>query len=40
MRRTMNLVVRVFAGVGHLTTPAHLDEVVSLVAEVVDPPAH
>jgi len=33
-RRTMNLDVRVFAGVGHLTTPADLDEVVSLVAEV------
>jgi hypothetical protein len=39
-RRTMNLDVRVFSGVGHLTTPAHLDEVVSLVAEVVDPPAN
>ena len=40
VRRTMNLDVRVFSGVGHLTTPAHLDEVVSLVAEVVDPPAN
>jgi pimeloyl-ACP methyl ester carboxylesterase len=39
VRRTMNLDVRVFPGVGHLTTPANLDEVVSLVAEVVDPPA-
>lgn len=39
VRRTMNLTVRVFSGVGHLTTPAHLDEVVSLVAEVADPPA-
>jgi pimeloyl-ACP methyl ester carboxylesterase len=37
VRRSMNLDVRVFPGVGHLTTPAHLDEVVSLVAEVVDP---
>ena len=37
-RRTMNLDVRVFQGVGHLTTPAHLDEIVALVAEVVDPP--
>jgi hypothetical protein len=36
----MNLDVRVFSGVGHLTTPARLDEVVSLVAEVVDPPAN
>ena len=40
VRRTMNLDVRVFSGVGHLTTPAHLDEVVSLVAEVVDPPGN
>ena len=39
VRRTMNLDVRVLSGVGHLTTPAHLDEVVSLVAEVIDPPA-
>jgi pimeloyl-ACP methyl ester carboxylesterase len=36
VRRTMNLDVRVFPGLGHLTTPAHLDEVVSLVAEVAD----
>jgi hypothetical protein len=35
----MNLDVRVFPGVGHLTTPENFDEVVSLVAEVVDPPA-
>lgn len=35
VRRTMNIDLRVFPGVGHLTTPAHLDEVVSLVAEVV-----
>ena len=34
----MNLDVRVFSGVGHLITPAQLDKVVSLVAEVVDPP--
>ncbi len=40
VRRTMDLDVRVFSGVGHLTTPADLHEVVSLVAEVVDPPAH
>lgn len=37
VRRTMNLDVRVFSGVGHLITPAHLDKVVSLVAEVVEP---
>ena len=39
VRRTMNLDFRVFSGVGHLTTPARLDEVVSLVADVVEPPA-
>lgn len=39
VRRTMDLDVRVFSGVGHLTTPDHLDKVVSLVAEVVDRPA-
>ncbi|MFC6081856.1 alpha/beta fold hydrolase [Sphaerisporangium aureirubrum] len=39
VRRTMNLDTRVFSGAGHLTTPAHLGEVVSLVAEVVDPRA-
>jgi pimeloyl-ACP methyl ester carboxylesterase len=38
VRRTMHLDVRVIAGAGHLTTPAHLDEIVALVAEVVDPP--
>lgn len=38
VRRTMNLDVRVFPGVGHLTIPADLDKVVSLVAEIVDPP--
>lgn len=37
VRRTMNLDVRVFPGVGHLTTPGDLDKVVSLVAEVADP---
>jgi pimeloyl-ACP methyl ester carboxylesterase len=35
VHRTINQDVRVFAGVGHLTTPADLDEVVSLVAGVV-----
>ena len=34
----MNLDVRFFSDMGHLTTPAHLDQVVSLVAEVVDRP--
>ncbi|MFI6367866.1 alpha/beta fold hydrolase [Nocardia sp. NPDC050630] len=34
VRRTMNLDLRVFPGMGHLTTPGHLDNVVSLVAEV------
>jgi pimeloyl-ACP methyl ester carboxylesterase len=34
VHRTLNLDVRVFPGVGHLTTPADLDEVVSLVASV------
>lgn len=37
VRRTMGLDLRVFPGVGHLTTSAHLDVVVSLVGEVVDP---
>jgi pimeloyl-ACP methyl ester carboxylesterase len=40
VRRTMKLDLRVFSGVGHLTTPADLDEVVCLVAEVVDPHAN
>ena len=40
VRRTMDLDVRVFPGAGHLTTPAHLDEVISLVAEIADPPAN
>lgn len=39
VRRTMNLDVRVFAGVGHLTTPANLTKVVALVADVSEPPA-
>lgn len=39
VHRTMNLDLRVFSGAGHLTTPGHLDDVVSLVAEVADPPA-
>ena len=37
VRRTMALDLRVFPGAGHLTTPAHLDEVVTLIAEVADP---
>ena len=35
VHRTMNLDIRVFPGVGHLTTEADLGEVVSLVGEVV-----
>jgi pimeloyl-ACP methyl ester carboxylesterase len=38
LRRTMGLDLRVFPGMGHLTTPDHLDDVVSLVAEVADQP--
>ena len=34
----MSLDLRVFSDMGHLTTPGHLDTVVSLVAEVADPP--
>ena len=34
VRRLMNLEVRVLPGVGHLTTSAHLEKVVALVAEV------
>jgi len=40
VRRTMNLDVQVLPDVGHLTTAAHLDDVVSLVARVADPLAH
>ncbi|NNH71430.1 alpha/beta hydrolase [Nocardia uniformis] len=39
LRRTMNLDLRVFSDMGHLTTPHHLDDVVSLVAEVVESPS-
>jgi pimeloyl-ACP methyl ester carboxylesterase len=38
VRRTMNLDLRILGGMGHLTTPEHLDDVVALVAEVADPP--
>ncbi|MEV0143920.1 MULTISPECIES: hypothetical protein [unclassified Nonomuraea] len=34
LRRTMDLDLRILPGMGHLTTPGHLDDVVSLVAEV------
>ncbi|TDV44240.1 alpha/beta hydrolase family protein [Actinophytocola oryzae] len=40
VHRTMDLDLRVFAGVGHLTTPADLADVVSLIAEVADAPAN
>jgi NAD(P)-dependent dehydrogenase (short-subunit alcohol dehydrogenase family) len=33
VRLFMDLGLRVLSGMGHLTTPAHLDDVVSLVAE-------
>jgi pimeloyl-ACP methyl ester carboxylesterase len=33
LRRTMGLDLRILPGMGHLTTPAHLGDVVSLVAE-------
>jgi pimeloyl-ACP methyl ester carboxylesterase len=36
VRRTMDLGLRVFPGMGHLTTPGYLGDVVSLVAEVAD----
>ncbi|WP_203909126.1 alpha/beta fold hydrolase [Rhizocola hellebori] len=36
VHRTMNLDLRVLPGMGHLTTPQHLDDVVSLVAQVAD----
>jgi pimeloyl-ACP methyl ester carboxylesterase len=39
VRRTMGLDVRVLAGLGHLTTPVHLDAVVSLVSQVAEHPA-
>jgi len=38
LRRTMDLDLRILPGMGHLTTPGHLDDVVSLVAEVADQP--
>ncbi|WP_433599289.1 alpha/beta fold hydrolase [Nocardia sp. CA-135953] len=37
VQRTMNVDLRIIAGMGHLTTPAHLDEMVTLVAEVAAP---
>ncbi|MGP4025467.1 alpha/beta fold hydrolase [Actinomadura sp. 3N407] len=38
LRRTMDLDLRVFPAMGHLTTSDHLPDVVSLVAEVADQP--
>jgi len=35
----MGLDLRVLRGMGHLTTPAHLDDVISVIAEVADPPS-
>jgi pimeloyl-ACP methyl ester carboxylesterase len=37
VRRAMGLELRVLPGMGHLTTPAHLDDVMSVIAEVADP---
>jgi hypothetical protein len=39
LRRTMDLDLRIFPGMGHLATPGHLDDVVSLVAEAAGQPA-
>jgi len=39
LRRTMDLGLRIIPGMGHLTTPGHLGDVVSLVAEAADRPA-
>jgi hypothetical protein len=39
VRRAMGLDLRVLRGMGHLTTPAHLDDVISVIAEVADPPS-
>jgi pimeloyl-ACP methyl ester carboxylesterase len=38
LRRTMGLDLRILPGMGHLTTPDHLDDVVSLIAEIADHP--
>jgi len=38
LRRTMGLDLRILPGMGHLTTPGHLGDVVSLVAEAADRP--
>jgi pimeloyl-ACP methyl ester carboxylesterase len=38
LRRTMDLDLRILPGMGHLTTPPHLDDVVSLVAEAAGQP--
>jgi hypothetical protein len=34
----MDLDLRILPGMGHLTTPRHIDDVVSLVAEAADQP--
>ena len=39
LRRTMGLDLRILPGMGHLATPSHLDDVVSLVAEAAGQPA-
>ena len=37
LRRAMDLDLRILPGMGHLATPGHLDDVVSLVAEAARP---
>ncbi|QLY29463.1 alpha/beta fold hydrolase [Nocardia huaxiensis] len=36
LRRTMNIDPHIITGMGHLTTPAHLNHVVALVAQLAD----
>ncbi len=38
VRATMNLGLHVLPGMGHLTAPSHLEDIVALVAELADPP--
>lgn len=36
VRHTMNLDVHILPGMGHLTTPSHLDTIAALVARIAD----
>ena len=38
-RRTMNLDIQMFPGMGHLTTAPHRDQMVSLVAQLIPAPS-